>query len=1733
MTTRIHHRRRRPRKGVVLLICLAILVLFMLIGVTFLILSGQYLGGAKRMARHDMVGDDPQKEMERAIYQLISGPRQVSKSSIKGHELLRDMYGTDGIVGAVTGQQLDTNTNGQFVQITFSTALTLSSRPGYYNGRVFTMAGGPAAGISTRIVDYSYNNSNSGTVLVEMFESDSPNLISLINGNGGLFNYPCVINGAAFNGTGFGYVPYDSTNPSSGNLNQADPNFGMPVCLMPHFSAYLAGVPEAGGADESRDAVDNQDMALARNTPNQGVIDPSFHRRALVNFWANYIANANPPLTPVQIETMARQVVLRPLPFQTHNPNFSGSNPSLNFGGNFNGNSQAQYQANLATLFSVLSGQAGVYDVDNDGDGIPDSIWLDLDLPIKTAPDGRRYKPLVAFLVQDQDGRINLNAAGSVAHTDPSYTQQVTGPWAGLLPGSTINLPRGLGYGPADIAFGHFMASPAEFSNLITARYGADGRPGLANTNDLLSGIKTIDIPDTYGNLPITAYASPPDVWGRGAIAGDYVGQPYFPFPNPGAGYTHIIDDPYEINLSETGSQDTSGADMPYTVAELERLLRPYDSDMPTLPSRLWNLAPNTFTSPQIRRAVTTESRHVPVPNVAVPTIDRANPYLASATLPTPPYAAGTTNPLYVPYGASASFSDLFAAKLAPGVTQILMAQNMNNPPTPAALSAEINKQLSIMTGAELYRGQLFNINRWISNGVDDDGDFIADDAWERQAGEWIWGGSVPFSYGNGGEPFITNARYAPQVYARHLYCMMMLLADMGYIHPVTSAEIANSAPTAGMLQELTARRIAQWAINVVDFRDSDSIMTPFEYDVNPFNGWGGTPGTPQIDGDPNTDEYALAPPGSFPPMSSANLERRIVWGCEFPDLLITETKSFHDRRVKDTNLDTPSQFVAMNKDDDLDQFRIPSGSLFVELYCPKTSNNGLLPRELYNGVNRLNLAARTPASAWDNVQHPVWQLAITVNHQDGDVDYPYRRALSKPDSTSFQPENMNIYLPTDPNGIPIGAAGTPAPLKIERWVWFSPPITGGPAPDSNLGAQADQIFYNSSGNLAAILPGQYAVVGPRKVTTFGSKVTADPTVKFFDGPAKQTITLNPGNVVYTDVNGVTPVVQVQAAVGIVCDANTPLNTPVPWNTDPMKYTPRRVGLNVTEPLPQSPNYYKEPDWTILPDGVSEGFYDDPDPVANMNKAFPDEPFDSQVGRLLRDKNMTASQTYLNRNSIFLQRLANPREAWHPLGNPYITIDWAAVDTSVYTGEDDTTAKPIDPIYDPPEMGGGKRPNYRIQTRERGELIGGVANGNIWYPLTNAPPVTMNPGPGDGTYYFPYTLTNTFSYLNRNVSGGSMLTSPPYPIGYAGCPASPFPTLCWLNRPFASPLELMQVPFSSQGRLLSEFTIDKGFWNPYDSAPVPPLPDNYAAAFHGPYWHTLNFLSSSRLPTIPIAMPNDANNPPVASGNFHRLFDLIETPSPFVGTERWYNPQVFNGAVAVSSANGFRPPYNRLSRFRDPGRINLNTIYDPLVFSGLMKGYFPQDPSFDGGTFFQNFLQNRQGYNGVNSMNANYPTEVAGFYGSSASADLAPAVPGVSLRRDGTEATLLRSDPNVNSQPMFSYKPNPFGNEVAYNNSRYNSQARYHPIQRLANLTTTHSNVYAIWITVGYFECEPTTNLTVHPDGYQLGQEIGIDSGEVKRHRAFYVFDRSIPVAYQPGENHNVDRAVLLKRFIE
>ena len=78
--------------------------------------------------------------------------------------------------------------------------------------------------------------------------------------------------------------------------------------------------------------------------------------------------------------------------------------------------------------------------------------------------------------------------------------------------------------------------------------------------------------------------------------------------------------------------------------------------------------------------------------------------------------------------------------------------------------------------------------------------------------------------------------------------------------------------------------------------------------------------------------------------------------------------------------------------------------------------------------------------------------------------------------------------------------------------------------------------------------------------------------------------------------------------------------------------------------------------------------------------------------------------------------------------------------------------------------------------------------------------------------------------------------------------------------------------------------------------------------------------------------------------------------------------------------------------------------------------------------------------------------------------------------------------------------------------------------QKLAAVATTRSSTFAIWITVGYFEVDELG---------RLGQEVDSDIGEQERNRAFFIIDRSIPVAFEPGTNHNVDDIVLTRSYID
>ena len=115
---------------------------------------------------------------------------------------------------------------------------------------------------------------------------------------------------------------------------------------------------------------------------------------------------------------------------------------------------------------------------------------------------------------------------------------------------------------------------------------------------------------------------------------------------------------------------------------------------------------------------------------------------------------------------------------------------------------------------------------------------------------------------------------------------------------------------------------MAQWAVNVVDYRDPDGIMTQFRYDPNPFDGW-------------DVDDTV---PTTY----------RTVWGMEYPELTLEESLAFHDRRVRDTAEDDDTMQEVQSGPmtaivDDVDQWRIPQGSLFLELRSTRSPQELLM----------------------------------------------------------------------------------------------------------------------------------------------------------------------------------------------------------------------------------------------------------------------------------------------------------------------------------------------------------------------------------------------------------------------------------------------------------------------------------------------------------------------------------------------------------------------------------------------------------------------------------------------------------------------------------------------------------------------------------------------------------------------------------------------------------------------
>ncbi len=320
---------------------------------------------------------------------------------------------------------------------------------------------------------------------------------------------------------------------------------------------------------------------------------PSLHRPELINYWVNqlvyrWLVNNNVPaadawrmvLRPDQfapvdvrkvvIATMAR-AMMRPL--AVLHPGIGLANPEwANWGSADLANRSEQDLINHWQASPVLNGP---WDVDNDGDGLRDSVWVDLGFPVRQTPDGRYYKPLFAIHCVDLDGRLNLNSHGQWAQLEPEYYQPADPTVQTFLanPSEQRILPlvdpsgqtdlqgyyryagRGLGVGPAEISLlplvelpdGSYQIDVAKRllggvkigGEALEGRYGEQNlvlagttpQPGATGVHDFRSFNKLINFPSYFAswqecNPNPHKFGTPFDLRGYLAVALDIVGQP-------------------------------------------------------------------------------------------------------------------------------------------------------------------------------------------------------------------------------------------------------------------------------------------------------------------------------------------------------------------------------------------------------------------------------------------------------------------------------------------------------------------------------------------------------------------------------------------------------------------------------------------------------------------------------------------------------------------------------------------------------------------------------------------------------------------------------------------------------------------------------------------------------------------------------------------------------------------------------------------------------------------------------------------------------------------------------------------------------------------------------------------------------------------------------------------------------------------------------------------------------
>ena len=927
--------------------------------------------------------------------------------------------------------------------------------------------------------------------------------------------------------------------------------------------------------------------------------------------------------------------------------------------------------------------------------------------------------------------------------------------------------------------------------------------------------------------------------------------------------------------------------------------------------------------------------------------------------------------------------------------------------------SASKNMDVRTVIPRDAFLGKKLDLNRPLGNGIDDGGDGIVDNDVAATAQQSSQNGAPELDLDNAGDGAMGDLN-AKQLMAKDLYVTAMLacsdVTNGAMRHPTTFMATSSGTP-----DEDYARMVAQWAVNIVDFRDPDSIMTRFAYDPDPFNGVWDTSG------------------GDF------------VFGAERPELLINETFAYHDRATTDQRVDSGGTMndSMMDGDPHWDNLQVPRSGAFFELYHPWVQDSSAgdatthesIPREF--GATGVNLGQTTTSG------DPVWRMGLRRDKADA----MFNRAI-------YFATNPNTARPSLRNGLSTGSE------------FFFTTLA------SKTVAPGDYAVIGSAGNVG-LVGGVYRTTFGRRQTSLAPMVTPaeiNMTRGIGLDHAGDRVIRNDGRGGVTAVNAEVVVIDSASATARTLSVSDPNGG---YNTGAAVAAPAGDGvfLMPAEDVP----------FDLMPDGGMNP-YRNGDDVADIYR----------------------NETVDNFRFVFLQRLANPLLDFDADTNPYITIDSAGVDLLCFNGMTDNqnngaTAEPSVPT--PPAVPGTQPTEFR--SAERGESFSSVAvarqsfftsdDGNGMFMASNAnifdgaaiPPGPAGPPNPTDSHNFSFQFEETFGAQNASHTDTTTFT----PISW----------LTWNDRPFANAAEVANVPFVSPEGLT--FFFNQGSQSSETpSAQLVAERDvvNHFGRVDDDFMHLMRLGQDNGDPSA--GGRNETNR-------MVNFLEFVEVPNRFLGSET-YLPVVANrvadgnGGFATGLFPRFQPPFHSIPSFRTPGKVNFNTIYSETVWDSLLGG--TSNPGF------MAFRMNRD--MGVMA------SDFAGFYAPPGAGEFVVAGQGGMTNNKGADKTIFRrTSPSADVGTFDAASTSP---RDSVGSAYFRNELR----QKLGAVATTRSSVFAIWIAVGYFEVD---------EFGRLGAEVGSELGEVNRNRAFYMIDRSIPVAFEPGVDHNVDETILLRTIIE